>query len=67
MIFGIIKTLFSSIGTIFKVLKIVLILGFLWFVFSYLNGKIGILKPFKAILKAVWSGIKGAFSLLGFG
>ncbi len=61
------KSLVSNFSIIFKILKIVLILAFLWFVFSYLNGKIGLLTPFKSILKSVFAGIKGAFALIGFG
>ena len=67
LIVSFLKALTSNIGIIFKILKIVLILAFLWFVFSYLNGKIGLLTPFKSILKSVFAGIKGAFSLIGFG
>ena len=62
-----IKSIFSIGGVIFKVVKIVLVLLFLWVVFNFLNSKFGLLEPFKAILKAVYTGIKGAFHLIGFG
>ena len=62
-----IKSIFSLGGTIFKVLKIVLCLLFIWVVLNFLNSKFSIFAPFKAILKAVYTGIKGAFSLIGLG
>jgi len=66
MLFETIKAIFSMGGLILKILKIVLLLAFLWFVFCYLNNKFSIFKPIVAILKAVFNGIKGAFSLIGF-
>ena len=67
LIINLFKTVFSSWRLILKTLKIILLLGFLWFVFGYLNNKFGLLTPFKAILKAVYTGIKGALSLIGIG
>jgi hypothetical protein len=66
-LFETIKGLFKLGKTLFRVLEIVLILGFLWVVFIYLNNKIGILSPIAAILKSVFKGIRGAFSLIGIG
>ena len=62
-----IKTILSLGGIILTVLKIAICALLLWFIFGYLNNKIGLLKPFISILKAVFTGIKGAFSLIGFG
>ena len=67
MCFQTIKNILSFGGLIFKVIKIAIFVLLLWFIFGYLNDKFGLLKPFTAILKAVFKGIKGAFSLLGFG
>lgn len=67
MCFQTIKNIFSFGGVIFKVIKIALCVLFVWFIFGYLNDKFGLLKPFITILKAVFNGIKGAFSLIGFG
>ena len=67
MIFSAIKSLFSVGKFTFKVIKLILILGFLWLIFIAINSKIGILSPFASILKAVFKGIKGAFSLIGLG
>lgn len=67
MIFSAIKSIFLVGKFTFKIIKIILILGFLWLIFTAINSKIGIFSPFVSILKAVFKGIKGAFSLIGLG
>ena len=67
LIFGFFKTLFSSGAIILKVLKIVLIFAFLWFVFSFLRNKFNLLSPLKSLFSACYNGIRGGFSLIGIG
>ena len=63
MCFRTIKNIFSAGWIILKVLLIIGVAVALWFIIN----KLGILSPIKSILKAVFTGVKGVFSFLGFG
>ncbi len=65
-LFNTIKSIFKLGALFFKILSIVASLFFIWFVFNYLNNKMGIFTPIVSILKSVYKGIRGAFSLIGF-
>ena len=61
-----IGTVLNTMSLAWKIIKLVIIALVLWYLFSVLNDKWQILRPFLEILKLAFKGISKGFSMFGF-